>query len=125
MHYSGCCCSKSRCNVLSNWYKTLFPVVTLSIQDKGKVLKQLKYGFRSTVNWSKYQSKVSAKRPNQYLDYLIESIFQGINKLFVLSFEDNAYRTSYELYFLMTVDIKDCKVLIDEKPDLINQLQNI
>ena len=32
---------------------------------------------------------------NQHLDYLIDPSFQGVNRLLVLSFEDNAHRTSY------------------------------
>ena len=41
-------------------------VVTLSTQDNSKLLKS---GFKRTVNWNKYQSKVSKERQNQ-LDYL-------------------------------------------------------
>ena len=36
------------------------------------------------------------KTQNQYLDYLNEPSFQGVNKLFVLLFESNADRTSYK-----------------------------
>ena len=38
--------------------------------------------------WNKHQSKVTTHTQNQYLDYLIHRVFQGINKRFVLSFED-------------------------------------
>ena len=34
------------------------PIVTLSTQDNAKLLQQLKSGFKKTINWSKYQSKV-------------------------------------------------------------------
>ena len=44
------------------------PLVTLSTQDNAKLLKQLKSGFRKTINWNKYQSKVLTERQ----DYLIE-----------------------------------------------------
>ena len=37
--------------------KLYVPVVTLSTQDKAKVLEQLKSGFKRTINWNKYQSK--------------------------------------------------------------------
>ena len=30
-------------------------VVTLSTQDNAKLLKQLKSGFKRTINWSKYE----------------------------------------------------------------------
>ena len=32
---------------------------------------------------------------NQYLHYLIDPSFQGVNRLFILSFENNAHQTSY------------------------------
>ena len=49
-----------------------YPVVTLSTQDNAKPLDQLKTGFKRTINWNKYQSKVSPERINQYSDFLIE-----------------------------------------------------
>ena len=38
------------------------PIVTLSTQDNAKLLKQLKSGFKRTINWNKYQSKMSTER---------------------------------------------------------------
>ena len=32
--------------------------VTLSTQDNAKLLERLKSGFKRTINWNKYQSKV-------------------------------------------------------------------
>ena len=69
MHYSGYCCNKSRSNILITDTKFYVPAVTLSTQDNTKLHKQLKSGFRITINWNKYQSKKSIERPNQYLDY--------------------------------------------------------
>ena len=66
--------------------KLYVPVVTLSTQDSGKLLEQLRSGFKRTTNWNKYQSKLSTKRQNQYLDFLIDPGFQGVNRLFVLLF---------------------------------------
>ena len=63
-------------------------VVTLSIQDNGKLLQQLISGFKRTVNWNKYQTKVSTQGQNQYPYFLIDSSFQEVNRLFVLSFEN-------------------------------------
>ena len=62
------------------------PVVTLQTQDNAKLLEQLKSGFKRTINWNRYQPKVSTERPNQYLDFLIGISFLGVNTLFVLSF---------------------------------------
>ena len=63
--------------------KLYVPVVTLSTQHNAKLLQQLKSGFKRTINWNIYQSKVLPERPNQYSDFLVDSSFQGVNKLFV------------------------------------------
>ena len=44
---------------------------------------------------------------NQYLDYLIDPSFQGVNKLFVLLYENIIRRTSYKPCFLPALGIKD------------------
>ena len=33
----------------------------------------------------------------------------------MLSFDDNVYRTSHKKYFFQTVEIKNCKVMIDRE----------
>ena len=58
------------------------------------MFEQLISGFKRTIYWKKYQPKVSTERQNQYLDFLIDPTFQGVNRLFVLSFENEAQRTS-------------------------------
>ena len=73
--------------------KPYVPVVTLSTQGNAKLCEQLKSGFKRT-DWNKYKPKVSTERPNLYLDFLIDPSFQGVNSLFVLSFEDEPQRTS-------------------------------
>ena len=87
-------------------------VVTLSTQDNAKRLEQLKSGFKRTINWNEYQAKVSTERVNQHLDYLIDPSFQGVSRLFVLPFENEAQRTSYKRYYLPTREIKSY-VMID------------
>ena len=44
--------------------KLYVPVVTLSPQDNVKLLEQLKSGFKRTINWNKYQTKVLIGRSN-------------------------------------------------------------
>ena len=97
------------------------PVVTLSTQDNVKLLKQLESGFKGTVNWKKYQSKVTQQILNRNLDFLIDSSFQGVNRLFVLSFEDRRVRETYKQYFLLTVEVKHYNVIIDGRNLLINR----
>ena len=77
--------------MLSNdWKATTFKItdtkrfVPIKTQDNANLLQQLKSGFKRTISLNKYQSKVTIKAPNPYLDYLIDPNFQGVNKLFVL-----------------------------------------
>ena len=105
MCYFFCNCGNKICNVT----KLFVPVVTLSTQDNVKLLKQLESSFERKNNWNKHQSKVSRERQNQYLDYLIDPRFQGVNRLFVLSFEDNAHRTGHTGYFLPKTEKKRLK----------------
>ena len=59
-------------------------VVTLSVQDNPKLWQQLKSGFKRTIKWNEYQTKVSAEGQKQYLDFLVDPMFQRVNILFVL-----------------------------------------
>ena len=68
--------------------KLYVPVVTLSTQDNTKLLQQLKSGFKRIISWNKYESNVKIFAQNRYLNYLINTSFQGVNRLFVLSFEN-------------------------------------
>ena len=44
---------------------------------------------------------------------MIDPSFQGVNRFFVLSYQDIRQRTSYKRYFFPTVEIKDYNVMID------------
>ena len=79
------------------------PVVTLSTQDNAKLLQQLKSGFKRTINWNKYESSPKTYAQNRYLNPLINPSFQGVNRLFVLSFENENDRTSHSTYYLPNV----------------------
>ena len=82
--------------------KLYIPVVTLSTPDNAKLPDQLKSGFKRTINWNKYQSKVLTE--NQYLDYTVDPSFQGVHRPFALSFENIAVRTGHLRYFLPALD---------------------
>ena len=90
-------------------------VVTLPTQDNAKLLPQLKSGFKRTISWNKYLVKPELLAQNENLNHLIESSFQGVNRLFVLAFENDAQRTSNKRYYVPNVEIKDYKILIDGK----------
>ena len=71
--------------------------------------------FKRTINWNKYETEVSTEGENQYLDFLIEPSFWGVNRLFVLLFESKGDRKVYKRYYLPNVEIKYCNVRIDGK----------
>ena len=49
------------------------------------------------------------------LNYLIDPTFNKVNRLFVLSFENEEGRTSFSKYYTPKVEVKDFNVLIDGK----------
>ena len=95
--------------------KVYVQVVTLSTQDNAKLLTQLKSGFKRTINWNKYLSKPELLAQNPDLNHLVEPRFQGINRIFVLVFENDTHRASSERYNLPNVEIKDYNVRTDRK----------
>ena len=48
-------------------------------------------------------------------DFLIDPSFQGISRLFVLSFENVVDRKVHREYYIPKVEIKDYSVMIDGK----------
>ena len=104
--------------------KLYVPVVTLSTQDKVKLLKKLESGFKRTINWNKYLSKRSYEAQNRHLGFLIDPSFQGVNKLFVLLFKNPNGRESYKQYYLPTVEIKDYNVMIDGRNFFDQSIKN-
>ena len=95
------------------------PVVNLS-QDNAKLLPLLKSGFKRTISWKKCLPRPELPQ-NPNLNHLIETSFQGVNRLFVLVFEDDAQRTCNNRYHIPNVEIKDYNVIIDGKIFSINQ----
>ena len=93
--------------------KLYVPVVTLSIQENTKFLQQLKSGFKRVINWNKYLSKPELLAQNPNLNHLVEPSFQGVNRLFVLAFENDDYRIRTNCYNLATVEIKDYNIMIN------------
>ena len=93
--------------------KIYVPVVTLSTQKNTKFLQQLKSGFKRVINWNKYLSKPELLVQNPNLNHLVEPSFQGVNRLFVLAFENDDDRTSSNKYYLPTVEIKYYNIMIN------------
>ena len=93
--------------------KLYVPIVTLSTQENTKFLQQLKSGFKRVINLNKYLSKPELLAQNPNLNHLVETSFQGINRLFLLAFENDNNRISDDEYYLPTVEIKDYNIVIN------------
>ena len=76
---------------------------------------QLTSAFKRIINWNKYLSKPELLAQNPILNHLVKPSFQGVNRLFVLAFENDDQRISNKRYYLPNVEIKDYNVMIDGK----------
>ena len=85
------------------------PVVSLSTENDKRT------GFKRTIKWNNYRSEMTNQTKNNNLNYLIDPTFTKVNRLFVLSFENENDRTSFSKYYVPNVQIKDFNVLIDWK----------
>ena len=120
--------------------KLYVPIVTLSIKDNVNLTKQLNGGFKKSVYWNGYKSKIESKEAdkNNLTRFALDASFQGTNRLFVLAFNnttendnegpanntaDRVQRDSHRKYFLPRVDITNCNVLIDGR-NFFNQSIN-
>ena len=56
--------------------------------------------------------QMSNQNKNNNLNHLIDPTFSNVNRLFVLSFENEDDRTSYYKYYMPSVEKKDYNVLI-------------
>ena len=95
--------------------KLYVPVVTLSAENDNKLLGQLKAGFKRTIKWNKYRSEMSNQTKNNNLNDLIDPAFTNVNRLLVLTFENEEDRTSFTKHYVPKVEIKDFNVLNDGK----------
>ena len=100
--------------------KLYVPVVTLSSKDNLNLTKQLDEGFKRSVYWNEYKSKIETKAAdnNNVTRFPLGASFQGVNRLFVLAFDNtdgnkHVERDSHRKYFLPRVNITSYNVLID------------
>ena len=104
--------------------KLSVPVVTLSTQDNAKLLQQIKSDFKRVVNWNKYLSKPELLAQNPNLYHLVEPNFQGVNRFFVLAFENDTQRTSHIFLHLPNVEIKNYNLMINEENSFYQPIKN-
>ena len=81
--------------------KLYVPVVTLSTKDDNNFLEQLKSGYKKTIRWNKYRSEMINQTKTNHLSHVIDPKFIKVNRLFVLSFENEEDRTSLSKYFVL------------------------
>ena len=98
-----------------NYCKLYVPVVTLSKDDKIKLLTNLKSGFKREIIWNKYRSKMTTEAINNNLNILIDPKFTNVNRLFVLAYgQVNNDRQSFSKFYLPNVMVKGYNVIIDK-----------
>ena len=116
--------------------KLYVPVVTLSTEDNTNLTKQLSEGFKRSIYWNQYVFKPFPETPHKKTGitrFALDAVFQGVNRLFVLVFEDTradeaadapaprnlaanrVIRDSFRKYFVLGVDITSYNVLIDSR----------
>ena len=97
------------------------PVVTLPTKENVKLTDQLNKGFKRSVYWSEYKSKIETQEldNNNLKRFSLDTYFQGVNRLFIFAFDNTddgantVERNSHRKYFLPRVNIIKCNVLID------------
>ena len=101
--------------------KLYVPVVTFSTKDNENLTKQLDEGFRRSVCWNKYKSKIETKTAddNNVIRFPLDVSFRGVNRLFVHAFGNTengnkrVERDSHIKYFLPKVDVTNYNGSID------------
>ena len=66
--------------------KLYVPVVTLSTQDNARLLQQLNLVLKEQLTGTNISQGIKTIAQNRYLYHLVDPIFQGVNRLFILSF---------------------------------------
>ena len=94
--------------------KLYVPVVTLSKDDKIKLLTNVKSGFKREIIWNKYRSQMTTEEANNNLNILIDPTFTNVNRLFVLAYQTANDRQSLSQFYLPNVMVKDYNVIIDK-----------
>ena len=101
--------------------KLYVPIVTLTSKDNINLTKQLTEGFKRSVYWNEYKTKIESTEANDQnpTRFYLYASFQGVTKLHVLTFDNTnagangVKRNSYRKYFYPRVNLTNYNVLID------------
>ena len=92
------------------------PICTLETKQNLKLTNLIRKGFKRSVFWNKYKSKIET---HELETHQLDSSFQGVNKLFLLAYDNTengnnrVERNSHRKYFLPGINITKSNVLID------------
>ena len=98
-------------------------IVILTTKDNINFTKQLNKGFKRSVYWNEYKTKIETKQAdnNDLTRFYLDASYQGVTKLYVLSLDDTILangndglnrveRNSHRKYFLPRVNITNFNV---------------
>ena len=70
--------------------KLYVPAVTLSTKDNLNLTRQLNEGFKRSIYWNEYKSKIETKEAdaNNLNRFPLDVSFQAVNRLFVVAFDN-------------------------------------
>ena len=99
--------------------KLYVPIVTLSTEGNVKLLKLLSERFKRPVYWNKYNIIPNKTYDeNDYIRELIDDSYQGVKRLFALSYRDRGDAVtadSHRRYFFPRVKIENYNSKIDRR----------
>ena len=104
--------------------KLYVPIVALSVEDNLKLTKLLNEGFKRPIHWNKCKVtpnkkvEIAVVNDKKYLRELLDSSCHGVNRLFVLAYDNTAGNNqvsvdSYKKYFLGRLKIGNYNIEID------------
>ena len=101
------------------------PVVTLETADNTRLNQLFETSFKRSVFWNEYKIKIEtitqAENDNNFKRILLDNSFQGVNRLFVMGFNDvdgdanQGRRDDQRKFFLPRTEIKNYNVLIGRR----------
>ena len=97
--------------------KLCVPVVTLKTEDNAKLSKLLSEEFKRSVYWNKYKIILKDYAANENIRERLDTSFQGVSRLFVLTYErgDANYvnEKAFNKYFFPKITIENYNFEID------------
>ena len=82
--------------------KLQVPIVTSSSKDNVRLVKLLEEGFKRSVCWNEYQTKIETRDldNNNLTRFPLDASFQGVRRLFALAFNNTTVNVPNQLTIL-------------------------